>query len=58
MKTYEFAYGRSTKKFTIDEELVIKEVVTQPFPVLSVIKSGVLEAFYIPIGCEPFDRFF
>ena len=24
MKTYEFAYGRSSKKFKIDEELVIK----------------------------------
>lgn len=56
MKTYEFAYGRSTKKFTIDEELVIKEVVTQPFPVMTDIKSGVLEAIYNPIGCEPIDR--
>lgn len=56
MKTCEFAYGRSTKKFTIDEELVIKEVVTQPFPVMTDIKSGVLEAIYNPIGCEPIDR--
>lgn len=56
MKTYEFAYGRSTKKFTIDEELVIKEVVTQPFPVMTDVKSGVLEAIYNPIGCEPIDK--
>ncbi len=56
MKTYEFAYGHSSKKFTIDEEQVIKEVRTEPFPVMTDIKSGVLEAIYNPIGCEPIDK--
>ena len=56
MKTYEFAYGRSSKKFKIDEELVIKEVRTKPFPVMEDIKSGVLEAIYNPIGSEPIDK--
>ncbi len=56
MKTYEFAYGHSSKKFNLDEELVIKEVRTQPFPVMTDIKSGVLEAIYNPIGCEPIDK--
>ena len=56
MKTSEFAYGRSNKKFKIDEELVIKEVRTKPFPVMEDIKSGVLEAIYNPIGSEPIDK--
>ena len=56
MKTYDFAYGRGRKEFSIDESLVIKEVRTEEFTPMSDIKQGVLDAIYNPIGCEPIDK--
>ena len=49
MKTYDFAYGRGRKEFSIDESLVIKEVRTEEFTPMSDIKQGVLDAIYNPI---------
>ena len=48
MKTYNFAYGRGRKEFSIDESLVIKEVRTEEFTPMSDIKQGVLDAIYNP----------
>lgn len=56
MKTYDFAYGRGRKEFSIDESLVIKEVRTEEFTPMSDIKQCVLDAIYNPIGCEPIDK--
>lgn len=56
LKKYEFAYGRTTKTFEIEESDVIKEVVTQEFPVMEDIKQGVLDAIYNPIGLDPIDK--
>lgn len=53
MKTYEYAYGRGTKQFTIDESLVLKEVKTAKFEPLKDIKASILEAINNPIGSEP-----
>lgn len=55
MKEYDFAYGRGRKKFSIDEDLVIKEVRTADFPVMKDIKGGVLDAIRHPIGCPSLD---
>ena len=46
MKTYDFAYGRGRKEFSIDESLVIKEVRTEEFTPMSDVKQGVLDAIY------------
>lgn len=56
LKKYEFAYGRTTKTFEIEESDVIKEVVTQQFPVMQDVKQGVLDAIYNPIGLDPIDK--
>ena len=56
MKTYDFAYGRGRKEFSIDESLVIKEVRTEEFTPMSDVKQGVLDAIYNPIGCESIDK--
>ncbi|MFU0842671.1 MAG: Lar-N domain-containing protein [Burkholderia sp.] len=55
MKEYDFAYGRGRKKFSIDEDLVIKEVRTADYPVMKDIKGGVLDAIRHPIGCPSLD---
>ena len=56
MKTYDFAYGRGRKEFSIDESLVIKEVRTEEFTPMSDVKQGVLDDIYKPIGCESLDQ--
>ena len=56
LTSYEFAYGRTTKTFAIDDADVIKEVRTEEFPVMTDIKAGVLEAIRNPIGCESIDK--
>lgn len=56
MRTYEFAYGRGTKSFCLDDALVTKEVRTKSFEVMQDITAGVLDAIYHPIGCEPIDK--
>ena len=56
MKTYDFAYGRGRKQFSIDESLVVKEVRTEEFTPMADVKQGVLDAIYNPIGCEPIDK--
>lgn len=50
MKTYEFAYGRGTKTFTLDENRVLKEVETATFEPMKDVKAGILEAINNPIG--------
>ena len=49
MKTYDFAYGRGRKEFSIDESLVIKEVRTEEFTPMSDVKQGVLDAIYMKV---------
>ena len=56
MKTYDFAYGHGRKTFDYDENLVIKEVRTEEFPVMEDVKAGVLDAIYHPIGCKPINE--
>ncbi|MBR2960625.1 MAG: nickel-dependent lactate racemase [Burkholderiaceae bacterium] len=56
VKSYEYAYGRGTKTFELDDTRVLKEVVTQEFPPMQDIKQGVLDAIYNPIGLEPIDK--
>lgn len=56
VKAYEYAYGRGTKTFELDDARVLKEVVTQEFPPMQDIKQGVLDAIYNPIGLEPIDK--
>ena len=56
MKEFEFAYGRGTKKFTIDAAKVIKEVRTNELPVMQDVKQGVLDAIYHPIGLPPINE--
>ena len=50
MKTYDFAYGRGRKTFELDDELILKEVRTETFPVMENVAEGVLEAIHHPIG--------
>ena len=54
-RTYSFAYGRGEKSFTIDDDLVISEVRTRPFPVIpkDQIREKVLETIRNPIGTKP-----
>ena len=56
MKTYDFAYGHGRKTFDYDENLVIKEVRTEEFPVMEDVKAGVLDAIYHPIGSKPINE--
>ena len=50
MKTYDFAYGRGRKTFTVEEDRVLKVVRTEEFPPMEDIRGGVLEAIRHPIG--------
>lgn len=54
-RTYSFAYGRGEKSFTIDDDLVISEVRTRPFPVIpkDQVREKVLETIRNPIGTKP-----
>ena len=56
IQTYEFAYGRGTKTFELDDARVLKEVRTRDFEVMQDIEGGVLEAVRNPIGCESLDK--
>ena len=56
IQTYEFAYGRGTKRFELDDAHVLKEVRTRDFEVMQDIEGGVLEAVRNPIGCESLDK--
>ena len=51
MKTYDFAYGRGRKTFTVEEDRVLKVVRTEEFPPMEDIRGGVLEAIRHPTGC-------
>ena len=50
IRTFDFAYGRSRKTFELDDELILKEVRTETFPVMENVAEGVLEAIHHPIG--------
>ncbi len=56
LQKFEFAYGRTTKTFEIDDENIIKVVKTQDFPPMEDIKQGILDAIYNPIDSEPIDK--
>ena len=56
MKEYTFHYGRGTKRFSLDENKVIKEIRMPETPVMEDIPQGVLDAIYHPIGTEPIDK--
>ena len=34
IRTFDFAYGRGRKTFELDDELILKEVRTETFPVM------------------------
>ena len=42
LKTYQYAYGRGTIDFTLDDEHVMKEIRTAAFEPMTDIKGGVL----------------
>ena len=44
MKEYTFHYGRGTKRFSLDESKVIKEIRMPETPVMEDIPKGVLDA--------------
>ena len=48
MKEYTFHYGRGTKKFSLDESRVLKEIVMPKQPLLEDIKGAVLDAIEHP----------
>lgn len=50
IRTFDFAYGRGRKTFELDDELILKEVRTETFPVMENVAEGVLEAIHHPIG--------
>ena len=56
MKTYDFAYGRGRKNFTVEEDRVLKVVRTEEFPPMEDIRGGVLEATHHPIGCPSIEE--
>ena len=56
MKTYDFAYGRGRKTFTVEEDRVLKVVRTEEFPPMEDIRGGVLEAIRHPIGCPSIEE--
>ena len=56
MKTYDFAYGRGRKTFTVEEDRVLKVVRTEEFPPMEDIRGGVLEAISHPIGCPSIEE--
>lgn len=51
MKEFEFAYGRGSKKFTLDEGRILKEIRTASFEPLTDVKGAILDAINHPIGC-------
>ena len=51
IRSYDFAYGRGRKQFSLDDSLVLKEIRTEDFAPMTDIKGGVLEAIRHPIGC-------
>ena len=56
IRSYDFAYGRGRKQFSLDDSLVLKEIRTEDFAPMTDIKGGVLEAIRHPIGCPPLDE--
>ena len=50
IRTFDFAYGRGRKTFELDDELILKEVRTETFPVMENVAEGVLAAIHHPIG--------
>ena len=56
MQTYDFAYGRGRKTFTVEEDRVLKVVRTEEFPPMEDIRGGVLEAIRHPIGCPSIEE--
>ncbi len=56
LQTYDFAYGRGRKQFTINKDQVLKEVRTEDFPPMQDIRAGVLEAIRNPIGLDSIEK--
>ncbi len=55
-QSYEFAYGRKTKTFTIDSEDVLQVVRTETFPPMEDVPAHVLEAVRNPIGLPSIEE--
>lgn len=56
IRTFDFAYGRGRKTFELDDELILKEVRTETFPVMENVAEGVLEAIRHPIGLPSIEE--
>lgn len=58
MRHCTFAYGRGQMDFDVDDELVLSEVRTRPFPAIpdAEVPERVLAAVSSPIGCEPLQK--
>ena len=56
IRTFDFAYGRGRKTFELDDELILKEVRTETFPVMENVAEGALEAIRHPIGLPSIEK--
>ncbi len=56
MKTFEFAYGKGTQKFQLDEERIIGELRTESFPPITDLPKAIDRAIHHPIGLPPIDE--
>lgn len=43
IRSYDFAYGRGRKQFSLDDSLVLKEIRTEDFAPMTDIKGGCLK---------------
>ncbi|MBS5492604.1 MAG: nickel-dependent lactate racemase [Sutterella wadsworthensis] len=56
MQTFDYAYGRGRKTFSVDTDRVLKEVRTETFTPMADVQAGVLEAIRHPIGCPAIEE--
>lgn len=56
MQTFDYAYGRGRKTFSVDTDRVLKEVRTETFTPMADVQAGVLEAIRHPIGCPSIEE--
>ena len=55
-QTFDYAYGRGRKTFSVDTDRVLKEVRTETFEPMEDVEAGVLEAIRHPIGCPSIEE--
>lgn len=56
MKNFSFAYGETTKEFSLDEKKILKVITMPNKEPIKDIKQAVLDAIRHPIGCEPLSE--